>query len=100
MVPQKSRELAATAPLRRRMRRIADARPVTDAVVERFIMVLFACAFWSAVIAVGAIGCAAGVSLRRPNHGPNDGVLRCLRVGAGAYVRRSNRVVASDWLPT
>jgi hypothetical protein len=40
LVPQKSREFAATAPLRRRMRRIADARPVTDAVVERFIMVV------------------------------------------------------------
>jgi hypothetical protein len=40
-VPQKSRELAA-APLRRRIRRIADARPVTADVVERFIMVVFA----------------------------------------------------------
>jgi hypothetical protein len=41
LVPQKSRELAA-APLRRRIRRIADARPVTADVVERFIMVVFA----------------------------------------------------------
>jgi hypothetical protein len=40
LVPQKSRELAA-APLRRRIRRIADARPVTADVVERFIMVVF-----------------------------------------------------------
>jgi hypothetical protein len=64
LVPQKSREFAATAPLRRRMRRIADARPVTDVVVDRFIMVVFACAFWRAVIAVRAIGCAAGVSFR------------------------------------
>jgi hypothetical protein len=42
LVPQKSREFAA-APLRRRIRRIADARPVTADVVERFIMVVLLC---------------------------------------------------------
>jgi hypothetical protein len=56
-VPQKKR-VAAFA--RRRMRRIAEARPVTDEVVERDIMVVFSCAFWRAVIAGLAIGCAAG----------------------------------------
>ena len=40
MVPQKRRLLALTALERRRIRRIADARPVTDEVVERFIMVV------------------------------------------------------------
>jgi hypothetical protein len=40
LVPQKSLELALAAVDRRRIRRIAEARPVTDAVVERFIMVL------------------------------------------------------------
>jgi hypothetical protein len=40
LVPQKRRLLALTALERRRIRRIADARPVTDEVVERFIMVV------------------------------------------------------------
>jgi hypothetical protein len=70
--------------VRRRMRRMAEARPVTDAVVERDIMVGMTCAFWRAVIARCAIGCAAGLwSVSAP------GRERCLR---------SNRVVASDWL--
>jgi hypothetical protein len=50
LVPQKSRELA-TAAERRRIRRIEEARPVTDDVVERDIMVILTCAFWRAVIA-------------------------------------------------
>jgi cation transport ATPase len=63
LVPQKRRLLALTALERRRIRRIADARPVTDEVVERFIMVCACtCAFWRAVIAVSTIGCAAGAS--------------------------------------
>jgi hypothetical protein len=33
------------------MRRIAEARPVTDDVVDRFIIGVFVCAFWRAVIA-------------------------------------------------
>jgi hypothetical protein len=37
--------------VRRRMRRIAEARPVTDDVVDRFIIGVFVCAFWRAVIA-------------------------------------------------
>jgi hypothetical protein len=39
------------------MRRTAEARPVTDAVVERVIMVIVCC-FLRALIAVWAIGCA------------------------------------------
>ncbi len=50
LVPQKSLELA-TAVERRRMRRMADARPVTDDVAERVIMVVLYVAFWRAVIA-------------------------------------------------
>jgi hypothetical protein len=42
---------------------MADARPVTDDWVERDIMVAFSVAFWRAVIAKWAIGCAAGGSL-------------------------------------
>jgi hypothetical protein len=52
LVPQKSLELTAAAVDRRRIRRIAEARPVTDDVVERVIMVSVSCAFWCAVIAV------------------------------------------------
>ena len=52
LVPQKSLELTAAAVERRRIRRIAEARPVTDEVVERVIMVNVTCAFWCAVIAV------------------------------------------------
>ena len=64
LVPQKSLELTAAAVDRRRIRRIAEARPVTDDVVERVIMVNVTCAFWCAVIAVCAIGCASLVSFR------------------------------------
>ena len=52
LVPQKSLELTAAAVDRRRIRRIAEARPVTDDVVERLIMVNVTCAFWCAVIAI------------------------------------------------
>ena len=52
LVPQKSFELTAAAVDRRRIRRIAEARPVTDDVVERVIMVTVTCAFWRAVIAI------------------------------------------------
>ena len=52
LVPQKSLELTAAAVDRRRIRRIAEARPVTDDVVERVIMVNVTCAFWCAVIAM------------------------------------------------
>ena len=52
LVPQKSLELTAAAVDRRRIRRIAEARPVTDDVVERVIMVNVSCAFWCALIAV------------------------------------------------
>jgi hypothetical protein len=45
-------ELTAAAVDRRRIRRIAEARPVTDDVVERVIMVTVTCAFWRAVIAI------------------------------------------------
>ncbi|MEP6638980.1 MAG: hypothetical protein ABJC39_06475 [Chloroflexota bacterium] len=51
LVPQKSLEFAAAVE-RRRMRRIADARPVTDDVAERVIMVVVSVAFWRAVIAM------------------------------------------------
>ena len=52
LVPQKSLELTEAAVDRRRIRRIADARPVTDDVAERVIMVSVTCAFWCAGIAV------------------------------------------------
>ena len=52
LVPQKSLELTAAAVDRRRIRRIAEARPVTDDVVERVIMVTVTCAFWCAAIAI------------------------------------------------
>ena len=51
LVPQKKRLDAVAAWLRRRMRRIAEARPVTDEVADRDIMVVLVCAFWRAVIA-------------------------------------------------
>ena len=51
LVPQKSRLLAIVAPVRRRIRRMAEARPVTDAWVLRVIMVGCSCAFWRALIA-------------------------------------------------
>ena len=59
LVPQKRRLLAIVAPVRRRIRRMAEARPVTDVVVDRFIMLFLFCAFWRAVIADMAMGCAA-----------------------------------------
>ena len=40
-----------TAWVRRRMRRMADARPVADDVAVRDIMVFVTCAFWRAWIA-------------------------------------------------
>jgi hypothetical protein len=52
LVLQKRRPLPLAADERRRIRRMADARPVTDVVVERFIMVLSCRTFWRAVIAV------------------------------------------------
>jgi hypothetical protein len=52
LVLQKRRPLPLAAEERRRIRRIADARPVTDVVVERFIMVSLCLTFWRAVIAV------------------------------------------------
>ena len=48
LVPQYGR---VTVWVRRRMRRIEEARPVMDAVAERDIMVCESCAFWRAVIA-------------------------------------------------
>jgi hypothetical protein len=50
-VPQKRRLLEVAAKVRRRIRRTAEERPVTDAWVERDIMVLGTCAFWRALIA-------------------------------------------------
>jgi hypothetical protein len=52
---------------------MADARPVTDVVVERFIMVCFVVAFWRALIARDAIGAAWS--------------LTCLRAGPGVACR-------------
>lgn len=76
MVPQKRRLLAIVAPDRRRIRRMADARPVTDVVVDRFIMLILFCAFWRAVIAEDAMGCAAPL-FRSQGHDQagNDDVL-------------------------
>jgi hypothetical protein len=51
-VLQKRRLSPLAADERRRIRRMAEARPVTDVVVERFIMVLSCRTFWRAVIAV------------------------------------------------
>lgn len=52
MVLQKRRLLPLAVDERRRIRRMAEARPVTDVVVERFIMVFLCRTFWRAVIAV------------------------------------------------
>ncbi|HEV8403236.1 MAG TPA: hypothetical protein VGQ31_09395 [Candidatus Limnocylindrales bacterium] len=52
LVLQKRRPLPPAADDRRRIRRMAEARPVTDVVVERFIMVFVCRTFWRAVIAV------------------------------------------------
>jgi hypothetical protein len=99
LVPQKSRELAA-APLRRRIRRIADARPVTADVVERFIMVVLLC--FLARRDRGHCDRLRGRGVRPVNRimVGNDGVLRCLRLGRERGFWRSNRDVASDWLLT
>jgi hypothetical protein len=51
LVPQKRRLAAFAEWERRRIRRMAEARPVTDDVADRDIMVVLACAFWRAVIA-------------------------------------------------
>ncbi len=51
LVPQKRRLAAVAAWVRRRIRRMAAERPVTDDVAERVIMVCLSCAFWRAVIA-------------------------------------------------
>jgi len=74
LVPQKSRFPDWARLERRRSRRMAVARPVADVVADRVIIGSGACAFWRAVIAVWAIGCAA---LGRPGpHGTRDvGVL-------------------------
>jgi hypothetical protein len=58
LVLQKRRPLPLDADDRRRIRRMADARPVTDVVVERFIMVCCVIAFWRALVAKDAIGAA------------------------------------------
>ena len=63
-VLQKRRPAVFAAWARRRMRRMAEARPVTDDVAVLDIMVFVLCAFWRAVIAGWAIGCAAGVFAR------------------------------------
>jgi hypothetical protein len=52
LVLQKRRPVPLAADDRRRIRRMAEERPVTDVVVERFIMVLSCRTFWRAVIAV------------------------------------------------
>jgi hypothetical protein len=80
LVPQKRRLAAFTAWVRRRMRRMAEARPVTDEVADRDIMVILACAFWRAVI--------RGMCDRLRGRGLVRGVLsdpeRCsVSVGAG-----------------
>ena len=74
LVLQKSWLDALTAWVRRRIRRMAEARPVADEVAERDIMVVLMCAFWRAVIAVWRSAARPGLrslgALTR-----NDGVL-------------------------
>jgi hypothetical protein len=97
LVPQKSLELAVAAVDRRRMRRIADARPVTDAVVERFIMVLLYLCFLARrdremsdrLRGRGFVPCRYRFGNDCFESVCAPGRERCLR---------SNRVVASDWL--
>ena len=84
--------------VRRRMRRMEEARPVMDAVAERDIMVSESCAFWRAVIAKSAIGCAAGVSLRGHVSAGSDVVFgrlshRDRERGLGALTGSSRRTV-------
>ena len=97
LVPQKRRLVDGAAKVRRRIRRMAEDRPVTDDVVERDIMVRVVCAFWRAVIAyersAARPGCRPGAFAQ------DDYSLMCLRAGPGAWFGRSNRVVASDGLP-
>ena len=75
LVPQKSLELTEAAVDRRRIRRIADARPVTDDVAERVIMGEVTCAFWCARIAVWAIAAHSWFSFGTYSEAGNDGFL-------------------------
>jgi hypothetical protein len=59
-------------------------------------MLVLVCAFWRAGIAVWAIGCAAGArSAMVVRFGAKYWTSRA---GPGAWIGRSNRVGASDWL--
>ncbi len=98
LVPQK-RRLVVTAWLRRRIRRTAEARPVTDDVVERVIMVL--CFVLSGALSSRecAIGCAAG--MRSSGLWPGTALVmvsaRWIRErGLGALTRSSRRTGYPD----
>ena len=95
LVPQKRRELTDAPYERRRIRRIAEARPVTDDVVERVIMVI--CLYFltrrdremsDRLRGWGFVSLADNGWKRRCSDG--------LRAGPGAGFGRSNRAVASD----
>lgn len=93
LVPQKSLELTEAAVDRRRIRRIADARPVTDDVAERVIMVCVTCAFWCAGVAVWAIAARPGFR-SEPTVRPGTTVSGCLRAtGSGVWSLEPGRRV-------
>src|SRR5688572_11724525 len=79
---------------------MADARPVTDDWVERDIMVFWSVAFWRAVIAIWAIGCASGARSCRFPWPRRELVDERRASGPGAGVGCSNLVDASDGLLT
>jgi hypothetical protein len=99
LVPQNRRLDAVAEWLRRRMRRIAEARPVTDDVADRDIMVVCSVCFLARR--------HRGMSDRLRGRGLvlqvlsnlDDGGWMSARRGPGAWFGRSNRVVASDGLP-
>jgi hypothetical protein len=94
LVPQKSLELTVAAVDRRRIRRIADARPVTDDVAERVIMVCVTCAFWCAGIAEWAIAARSWVSFGTYSEAGNDGFwMSARRAGSGVWSLEPGRRV-------
>jgi len=94
LVPQKSLELTEAAVDRRRIRRIADARPVTDDVAERVIMGEVTCAFWCARIAVWAIAAHSWFSFGTYSEAGNDGVwMSARRAGSGVWSLEPGRRV-------
>ena len=97
LVPQKRRPDVFAAWVRRRIRRMAEARPVTDDVAVRVIIV------WVRVLS-GAPSSRYERSAARPGFRSVDTTNRSDGCGVGprgpgAGVGRSDRFVAADWMP-